>query len=110
MARAPKKTDEEIAAEASEHVDDTKPRYRVIEKSFIGHTLHEAGAEVTHEGDVVSDNLSPLNAAAQAVVDAQSDPHLDKTDPKAKAAHRTPRRAADAAAAGVDAQDDDDLG
>jgi hypothetical protein len=110
MAREPQKTDEELAAEAAQVVDNEKPRYRVIEKSFIGHTLHEAGAEITHEGDVVADNLSPLNDAAQAVVDAQSEPHVDKTDPKAKAAHRTPRRQADAAAAGVDAEDDNDLG
>jgi len=106
MARAPKKTDEEIAADAAEVVDNEKPRYRVIEKSFIGHTRHEAGAEITYEGDVVSDNLSPLNAAAQAVVDAQSDDHLDKTGGKGST---DPRRLADAAAAGVATEDDDEL-
>lgn len=108
MARKPATPPGEDAP-AGEVIDNAKPRYRVIEKSFIGHTLHEAGAEVTHEGDVVADNLSPLNDAAQRVVDAQKDPHLDKSDPDAKKGHKEPRRAADAAAAGVGAEEDEEL-
>lgn len=106
MARKPAPPPGEEAP-VEENIDHAKPRYRVIEKSFIGHTLHEAGAEITYEGKVVSDNLSPLNAAAQKVVDAQADAHLDKTGGEGS---KDPRRAADAAAAGVGAEDDDDLG
>lgn len=92
MARAPKP-----------EAHDETPRYRANEKSFIGHAIVEAGSEVDYDHDAAGDgrgfighNLSPVNAAAQAVVDAQSQPHPDKTDgPKAKST----RSKADAAAA-----------
>jgi hypothetical protein len=103
MARAPKK---DPHAPEEEVVDTSRPRYRVIEKSFIEHAMHEEGAEVTYDGDVVGDNLSPLSAAAQRVVDAQKEPHPDKSDGKKP---KDPRRAADAAAAGVGAEEDEEL-
>lgn len=88
MARAPKKPQAEDTDEA--------PRYLVNEKSFIEHNLLEAGAETVYWGEEVSENLTPINDAAQAVVDAQSRPHPDKTDgPKPRSA----RARADAAAA-----------
>lgn len=89
MARAPKKTEVEDT--------DDLPRYRVNERSFIGHALVDEGAEVTYEGDTVSDNLTPINDAAQAVVDAQTKPHLDKSEPVKGA--KTLKARGDAAAA-----------
>lgn len=65
-----------------------RPRWRVNEKSFIGHSLVEEGAEVfyTPLDDAktgitvgVSDNLTPLNDAAQEIVDTQKRDHIDKT-------------------------------
>lgn len=106
MARSPKKDPNAPDAEA---VNDAHPRYRVIEKSFIGHSLHEEGAELTYHGDTVSDNLSPLNAAAQAVVDAQKDPHLDKSDGKKPKAPRKPPEAVEADPADADSGEDEEL-
>lgn len=45
--------------------DDTRARYKVLEKSFIGHNLVEPGQEVTYDGHP-GDNLHPLNAKAKA--------------------------------------------
>ncbi|QNH91697.1 hypothetical protein SR18_gp046c [Caulobacter phage SR18] len=58
------------------------PRFRVNEKSFIGHTLVEAGVETFYDpgkDGSVSANLSPVNEAAQALVDAQREDHPDKS-------------------------------
>ncbi|QCW21975.1 hypothetical protein JessAGP_045c [Caulobacter phage Jess A] len=58
------------------------PRFRVNEKSFIGHTLVEAGVETFYDpgkDGSVSANLSPVNDAAQALVDAQREDHPDKS-------------------------------
>lgn len=102
MARAP--ANKTVEAQA-----DDAPRWRVMEKSFIGHSLVEEGAEVVYEPEdsngkpgEVADNLSPLNAAAQAIVDAQAAPHPDKTEgTKAKKTKAT----ADAASAAVGSVD-----
>lgn len=102
MARASKKT-------ADDDAHDEAPRWRVNEKSFVGHSLIEEGGEVTYEpaeGGEVGENLSPLNDAAQAIVDAQKSPHPDKSDGKPV---KSPKAAADAASAGVGADDDADL-
>jgi hypothetical protein len=61
---------------------DERPLWRTNEKSFIGHSLVEEGTSVLYtppEGGEVAENLSPLNAAAQAIVDAQKTDHPDKT-------------------------------
>lgn len=61
-----------------------EPTFRVNWKSFIGHTLVEEGAEVGYTppaGGHIGENLSPLNDAAQALVDAQTPPHPDKATP-----------------------------
>jgi len=72
---------------------DTRPRWRVNAPSFIGHSLCQEGDEVfytppatTDDGveSSVAENLSPLNDAAQAVVDKQKRDHPDKTDRREK--------------------------
>lgn len=67
-----------------------RPRWRVNTQSHVGHALVEEGQEVFYtppEGGEVADNLSPLNDAAQAIVDEQKGEHLDKaSNAKTKAA------------------------
>lgn len=85
------------------------PRWRVNTKSFIGHTVIEEGGEVNYtpeEDGYIEENLSPVNDAAQALVNAQAQAHPDKTGGKRA---RTPKAAADAASAGVGAEADEDL-
>lgn len=43
------------------------PRYRVLEKSFIGNRLVQAGEEIDYEGEA-SSNLEPLAAPVAAPV------------------------------------------
>lgn len=98
MAKAPKKTEAEA---------DDRPLFRVNEKSFVGHAIAEEGATVVYEPEEdgeIGENLTPLNEAAQALVDAQKGEHPDKTGGK-KA--RSAKAQADAAAASVGATDED---
>lgn len=44
-------------------------KYRVLEKSFIGNSLVEAGAEIEYEG-LPSANLEPLDKAADKAAKA----------------------------------------
>lgn len=68
------------------------PRWRVNQQSLIGHALVEEGREVYYTPtekpgggtNGVGENLSPLNDAAQAIVDAQEADHIDKTVNAAK--------------------------
>lgn len=56
----------------------SRPKFRVVEKSFIGHALCEEGDEVFYtppEGSHVGANLWPINDEAQELVDDQ-----DKTE------------------------------
>lgn len=70
-----------------------RPRWRVNVQSFIGHALVNEGDEVYYTPPVevpataispgspaghVSENLSPLNDAAQEIVDTQKRDHPDK--------------------------------
>lgn len=75
----------------------TDALWRVNTPSFIGHSLIPEGAtNIVYnppKGGEVADNLSPMNEAAQDIVDAQKSPHPDKTPeevetptPKAKRA------------------------
>ena len=85
MARAPRATLEAKAAAEAAAADEA-PRWRVMEKSFIGHSLLDEGAEITFipkdpengKVTIISENLSPLNASAQAIIDAQAEDHPDK--------------------------------
>lgn len=45
------------------------PRYRVLEKSFIGNRLVQAGEEIDYEGEA-SSNLEPLATPVAAPVAA----------------------------------------
>lgn len=67
-----------------------RPRWRVNTQSHVGHALVEEGTEVFYtppEGGEVAENLSPINDAAQAIVDEQKGEHPDKTsNAKSKAA------------------------
>ena len=45
------------------------PRYRVLEKSFIGNRLVQAGEEIDYEGEA-SSNLEPLATPVAASVAA----------------------------------------
>jgi len=103
--------------------NDEAPRWRVMEKSFVDHALLDEGAEVTFTPEAgddgrmtqVGNNLSPLNDAAQAIVDAQADDHEDQTDKvpvkgvkaKADAAAAAPHKAAKPATATGGATGDD---
>lgn len=72
---------------------DERPRWRVNERSFIGHSQVEEGTEVFYtpaEGGEVHENLSPLNDAAQAIVDGQKSAHPDKAAAPAKKAAKPP--------------------
>jgi hypothetical protein len=62
------------------------PKWRVAQKSFIDHSLVEEDTQLTWtppsvngNPPVVGENLVPLNAAAQAIVDGQAKPHEHKT-------------------------------
>lgn len=89
-------------------VTDDTPRWLVNERSFIGHAIVEAGNEISYDpedGDPktpthIGENLTPTNEAAQAIVDAQPEPHPDKSDGKRG---KSAKARADAAAAGVEA-------
>ena len=48
------------------------PRYRVLEKSFIGNRLVQAGEEIDYEGEA-SSNLEPLATPVAAPVAAPVD-------------------------------------
>jgi hypothetical protein len=105
MARAPRATIEAKAA-AADAVSAEAPRWRVMEKSFVGHAMMEEGTETPFDPvnpdngvvTVVGENLSPLNESAQAIIDAQAEPHPDKT---AGAKPKSARAKADTAASGV---------
>lgn len=45
------------------------PRYRVLEKSFIGNRLVQAGEEIDYEGEA-SSNLEPLGTPVGEPVEA----------------------------------------
>lgn len=45
------------------------PKYRVLQKSFIGNRIVEEGEEVDYDGEP-SDNLGPIDKAAKKVVDS----------------------------------------
>ena len=45
------------------------PRYRVLEKSFIGNRLVHAGEEIDYEGEA-SSNLEPLDTPAEGPAEA----------------------------------------
>jgi hypothetical protein len=64
-----------------------RPRWRVNTQSFVGHALVNENDEVYYTppvnllGEMVGEveaNLSPLNDAAQAIIDAQKTDHPDK--------------------------------
>ena len=111
MALAPRATIEAKAA-AADAANAEAPRWRVMEKSFVGHALLDEGTETPFDPvnpengkiTVIGENLSPLNDSAQAIVDAQAEDHPDKTaGPKPKSV----RAKADTAASGVpDATDE----
>lgn len=93
---------------------ETRGKFRVNEKSFIGHALVQEGDTVyVHPDELkvkgkadghISDNLSPLNDVAQAMVDGQKEEHPDKGAKPAKAP--AAGEGDDGGAGGVD----DDLG
>jgi hypothetical protein len=87
---APRKTAEAAAAQDEDALKPTAnadaPLFRVNQKSFIGHAVVEAGAEINFTpkpGGEIGENLSPINDAAQALVDAQKGDHPDKGAPVA---------------------------
>lgn len=45
------------------------PKYKVLQKSFIGNRLVEEGETVDYDGEP-SDNLEPVDKAAKKVVDS----------------------------------------
>lgn len=45
------------------------PKYRVLQKSFIGNRIVEEGEEVDYDGEP-SDNLVPIDKAAKKVVES----------------------------------------
>ena len=68
--------------------EDARAHWRVNTQSFIGHSLVNEGDTVFYDpppGGHVSDNLSPINKAAQDIVNAQAKPHPDKAVAKPKA-------------------------
>lgn len=92
------------------------PMWRAVVPSYIEHSLQAEGAEFTFtppEGGQVAENLWPLNDAAQALVDAQSDPHAAKTPkPADKPARRGKDKAVEAApmdGAPVEPEEDDSV-
>lgn len=74
-----------------------RPRWRVNEPSLIGNALAQQGDEVYYtptdqsieDGHGVASNLTPLNDAAQDIVDGQKDDHPDKSKHAAKRARQT---------------------
>lgn len=89
------------------------PRWRTTMASYLDHNLVAEGEEVDYtppEGGQVAENLEPVNDAAQALIDAQTDPHPSKAPPKAaveaeepaKAPAKARTKAADAKPAPVD--------
>lgn len=83
----------------AKETEDTRADFLVKEKSFLGHSIHEEGAHFFIDPDLhpadshISDNLTPVNAAAQKMVDDQKEPHPDKTVKKAKPAVTAPKPA-----------------
>ncbi len=83
-----------------------RARWRVNDQSFIGHALVNPGDEVYYtpledaNGDThgVGSNLSPLNDAAQTIVNEQREDHLDKP-------HNVKKRRAHAAASEEEEQE-----
>lgn len=61
------------------------PKYKVLQKSFIGNRLVEEGETVDYDGEP-SDNLEPIDKAAKKVVES--------IDPDAAAAEAAERLAA----------------
>lgn len=58
----------------------SRPRFRVVEKSFIGHALCEEGDDVFYtppENSHVGANLWPINDEAQELVDEQGKTEKD---------------------------------
>lgn len=100
---------------------ETRGKFRVNEKSFIGHALVQEGDTVhVHPDDLkakgkpdghISDNLSPLNDIAQAMIDGQKEDHPDKSKGKAAKAPRAAKDApeGDKADAGTTGDKADDL-
>lgn len=61
-------------------------QWRVNTPSFIGHSMIPEGGTCIYNppvGGEVAENLSPMNAAAQAVLDAQKSDHPNKAKKKA---------------------------
>jgi len=78
---------------------DERPRWRVNEQSFVGHVLVNEGDEVYYTPDLnceVGDNLSPLNDAAQTIVDVQRSEHQDQTSNADKRARELAEKAREA--------------
>jgi hypothetical protein len=90
-------------AKAEAETVETRGKFRVNEKSFVGHALVEEGSEVFIDPDSlkvkgkadghISDNLSPLNDVAQAMVDNQKEDHPDKSAAPAPKAAKAPAAA-----------------